>query len=748
MRSRVTLGKYIVYCILVTMLVYIITNASMGYLAFSLDGWTVIGIAVLANVLLFLIYSFPIIGFGLAALIPASSLVYFVFWKDSFLSSAGYVIDFISGSAAWFYEYIFNPIGVNLPYMKFLVIVFAILLTVLLFNILIIRHYVVLTLFAGVVYISFMWYFGYNDAFMFVQLFVYICFALYGFTHFDKMETGWKLKRDRYSKKIAVTFSSCIVIFLGVIFILVGILPNKINAVSIQWLNENVFSAFSGYGSRGVIGKGYLSDRFSISSVGFPGGASRLGGSVKMSDKLLLKVKIEGSAITPLYLRGAIRDNYTGSMWTKSNPEGIELPSIAGPTGFTGDDSKVSDVLDAAITVYPQFKTVTIFNLWKPERLQVDTESYRITGDGELYFNSKDESIKEYTVISKIPNIYADSLRESGNETSIDEVLKPYLQIPEEMPARVITLTHTITDKYSTSYDKAMAIQSYLRTAFPYTLNTTELPEGRDFVDYFLFNEKKGYCTYYASAMAMMSRLVGIPSRYVEGFVINSVDKDANGLYNIRSSQAHAWVELYFKGYGWVNFEPTSAYVVTNYERVSVTPEQVPTYNPSSEVLPENTKRPGGKQLDDFSDPEGISTPVQELPWRLYAAIALAALIVARILFKIYISRRRLKKADNLKGKDAAMEYFSLLEERLKCSGFVRYAGETPSEFGDRIYGYMDLYNIDSREFSTIFNRIRFGNSGMDSTAREKFKRIIKAADRLFRDRKGIIKYAAKKYLL
>ena len=79
-------------------------------------------------------------------------------------------------------------------------------------------------------------------------------------------------------------------------------------------------------------------------------------------------------------------------------------------------------------------------------------------------------------------------------------------------------------------------------------------PDSQDFVTYFLYVGKEGYCTYYASAMTVMCRMAGLPARYVEGF---EAQPAADGFAYVTGKDAHAWTEVYFKGFGWVPFDPT-----------------------------------------------------------------------------------------------------------------------------------------------------------------------------------------------
>jgi hypothetical protein len=103
---------------------------------------------------------------------------------------------------------------------------------------------------------------------------------------------------------------------------------------------------------------------------------------------------------------------------------------------------------------------------------------------------------------------------------------------------------------------KARVIEACLRT-YPYSLGIT-LPPDRDVVDYFLFDLKKGYCDYYASSMVVLARAVGLPARLVIGYA-NGIYSPAKAEYTIREADAHSWVEVYFTGIGWVEFEPTAS---------------------------------------------------------------------------------------------------------------------------------------------------------------------------------------------
>lgn len=136
------------------------------------------------------------------------------------------------------------------------------------------------------------------------------------------------------------------------------------------------------------------------------------------------------------------------------------------------------------------------------------------------------------------------------------EIASVYLQLPKLDP-RIPALAREIAKNAKTPFDKAIRIENYLRGRYGYTLNLTGSP-GRDPLAHFLFETRAGHCEYFASAMAILLRTLGVPSREVNGFLPGEYN-DVGGDYIVRASDAHSWVEVYFPGVGWQVFDPTPA---------------------------------------------------------------------------------------------------------------------------------------------------------------------------------------------
>jgi transglutaminase-like putative cysteine protease len=162
-----------------------------------------------------------------------------------------------------------------------------------------------------------------------------------------------------------------------------------------------------------------------------------------------------------------------------------------------------------------------------------------------------------YTVESRVSTATAVELRLAGMESVPPVILARYTQLPANLPARVAELARQVAGSAPTAYDQARALEQFLRQ-YPYSLDVTLPPPETDPVDFFLFDLQRGYCDYYATAMAVMARSLGLPARLVTGYLAEP--PDAQGRQIIYANQAHSWVEIYLGEYGWIAFEPTAAF--------------------------------------------------------------------------------------------------------------------------------------------------------------------------------------------
>ena len=248
------------------------------------------------------------------------------------------------------------------------------------------------------------------------------------------------------------------------------------------------------------------------------------------------------------YWRGAIYDRYTGTGWEPLNV------SVAAP-----QPESVDVVAPGRYALTQQYQIVSL----QDNRLFAAGQPVA-SKDAALQAAPEDATailprgrIPQYEITSWAPKVSAQEL-DADSAAYPPEITARYLQLPDSVPQRVKDLAARLAQGATSPYDKAVRVQEYLRATYPYQLNVPAPPPNRDVVDYFLFDAPGGFCSYYASAMTVMLRAQGVPARVVAGFATGDYD----GLlrrYVVPANAAHAWVEVYFPNYGWIEFEPTSS---------------------------------------------------------------------------------------------------------------------------------------------------------------------------------------------
>ena len=159
-----------------------------------------------------------------------------------------------------------------------------------------------------------------------------------------------------------------------------------------------------------------------------------------------------------------------------------------------------------------------------------------------------------YEVTSSVSAAEPEQLREAGSDYPL-HVATRYTQLTRDLPQRVKELAVSLTADAETPYDKALAVEAYLKT-LPYNLQIEPPPYDADGVDHFLFEQGQGYSEYFASSMAVLLRSVGIPARVAVGYTTGD-QVESEPVYAVTDSHSHGWVEVYFPGYDWIPFEPT-----------------------------------------------------------------------------------------------------------------------------------------------------------------------------------------------
>ena len=259
-----------------------------------------------------------------------------------------------------------------------------------------------------------------------------------------------------------------------------------------------------------------------------------------------------------------------------------------------------------------------------------------------------------YTVTSRLIKADEDALRTAPLTPTAE--MTPYLQLPANLPLRVRELAARLSRDAATAYDKAARIEAYLRT-YTYTLDLPPVPEGRDLVDYFLFDAPGGYCDYYASAMVVMLRAVGLPARLASGYLTGAYDHDF-GLYHVIGATMHSWPEVYLEGIGWIEFEPTASQSLVT--RLRSQPEVA--------ILSSEQVRAGQ-----------VARQQRETLTRTVALASIAASLSMMALLFYWIRRERQSMA--LPAEEAIPLLYQRLRRRGKWLGVALEPSDTPDEF-------------------------------------------------------------------
>ena len=278
---------------------------------------------------------------------------------------------------------------------------------------------------------------------------------------------------------------------------------------------------------------------------------------VSLQTKQVEQQEIELFTVTsprPEYWRLTALEQFDGEMWK----------SAYSTDDADGQLPRSLDVATDAETVTQRFDITQLASVWLPAAFEpqaIDTGS----DDQPADFDPRSSTLMvdrevatsdgfSYEVTSAVPEPRRELLRTASTEVP-DEIDEVFTQLPDDFPDRVTGLAQEVTLGADTTYDKALALQDYLRS-FTYDLNVGP-GHGNDALETFLFGSQRGYCEQFAGSFAAMARALDIPARVAVGFTPGVRDSGDPNLYRVRGVHAHAWPEVYLGEYGWIRFEPT-----------------------------------------------------------------------------------------------------------------------------------------------------------------------------------------------
>lgn len=296
------------------------------------------------------------------------------------------------------------------------------------------------------------------------------------------------------------------------------------------------------------------------------GSSITLGGPREVRDVVVMDVAAPRKG--RYYWRGAVYAYYDNNRWETVEEERIPLIPRRQPPGMTQDLLRRPVV--QSVTNYMPGRNLLV-GASRPVAVDVEAEARINLAQNapleliRIFSTSPLEIGDKYAVTSQVSDADATSLRQAGADYP-DWVRERYLQLPASLSDRVRLLAREITLGAPTPYDKAIALVQYLRRNITYDLTPPSLPDGREYVDFLLFDSQRGYCNGYATAMVVMARSLGIPARLAAGYAEGEYDQERQ-VFRVREANSHSWPEIYFPAYGWIEFEPTAS------ERPLIRPE-------------------------------------------------------------------------------------------------------------------------------------------------------------------------------
>lgn len=495
--------------------------------------------------------------------------------------------------------------------------------------------------------------------------------------------------------------------------------------------------------------------------------------SIRYSYQEMVQADVEADA-GKVYIKHYIGQKYKDNTWLEPDRDDYEAsvnyhnPEATGVliSGYTLYGRTYSDIVDlkSMRIRYTNFRNN--HQLMPPYPMTGLSDYY----DYEDYFKRIDENTDIIYWDVKNYGLAVTIAASSGSTGSDYEkyVHENYLEVSETCDKEFSRLLSSFTIEDTNDYfEIADYCRQYLAKRCTYTLSPGRVPDGRDLVDYFYNDSKKGYCTYFASTVVMMLRSKGIPARYISGFSFEPTDNvlQSDGYINtvsVDDSKAHAWVEFYVDGFGWVTYDVTPGCFV---ERNIDMPEEETTEYPSSKeetTTPEESDSKEDKTTapTEIKTTEATGTVTHKLQLSKTAikniiccaaimVVLIIAFLVISVRHRIVIANRKLKYEDSLKNdirECIAMNY----EQLLRVCGFikiVRRQNETYREFGNRILKESNYISEEDMDFiSGLMEKTDFSKYDVSATEAGKFKDIVDELSSMVYTEVGFFKRIIYKY--
>ncbi|MEO8457393.1 MAG: transglutaminase domain-containing protein, partial [Chloroflexota bacterium] len=351
----------------------------------------------------------------------------------------------------------------------------------------------------------------------------------------------------------------------------------------------------------------------------------------------------------------------------------------------------------------------------------IQLDQYGLLGNSEaLDPGDRIKRYDSYSVVGFVPDYDPAELKDAGDHYP-QWVTSQYTQLPSDM-SRVRSLAVSLTTTQDNAYDKAKAIEDYLRTNYPVTLDIPQTPPDVDSVEYFLFTMRRGYFDYHASAMVVMLRTLGIPARMAVGFAVKDDDRNADGTYIVKDQNSYAWPEVYFPGQGWVPFNPTPDRDAAIAPTVGAAPDPATSGLPPgiTKFLPAGAGDPivNDVGLEDLPASDSVSTvsgssSSQGIDWVVIGIIA----FIAAMIGAIALGWQR-----SVSGLPYPQQVWEKTVRLASWGGAPPSPGQTPHDYAQRLGKRFRDVQRDMPTIADAYTKSRFGHKEISEDEKKALK--------------------------
>lgn len=432
-----------------------------------------------------------------------------------------------------------------------------------------------------------------------------------------------------------------------------------------------------------------------------------LQGALQLGDAVIFDATLATGSPAPRYWRQAVFDTYDGTGWKRTAAKVAEGAPGALDIGV---DYALTVPVTQTITTY-QPATTQLYAAPQPDRFDLPIRTEAAESDLDVLTVESVAPLaaqSRYTAVSRLSRADVESLRNAG-DADPGWIRERYLQVPDSLPERVRDLSAQLTVGAVDRFDAAAAIEAYLRQ-IPYSESINTPPEGIDRVEWFLFDEQRGYCDYYSSAFVMLARAAGIPARVAAGYATG--ERQPDGItYRQRAYNAHTWPEVYFPQFGWVEFEPTGSAGHPPIDRPANLAEAAGenAQDPSASVdettdfLPEDERMARGDAPAPGQPAGAAAAPAATTSLPIGTLLAIAAAIAA-IAGLGWVTWER-----PLRGLSPAEGMFARLVRVASWLGLRPRPSDTPHEYGERLAASISDTDAEISTIVDAYVRERFG---------------------------------------